>query len=246
MTGAQAPVEPIPARFEARGRNLQMPLRTLSSPVKPAQPYFANHSRRSRFPWSLYHRELELRLAAAVRELRPEARVLVVGCGLEPFVPGAEGPVYYGADLDPASIAACRARHPEFAARLAVCPDPYELPRDGSFDIAFDAIVAKEVIEHLHEPERWMVTLADRLTTGGELLVTTPNYGTFSTLPLLEATLLELLARRDGYSRKHIHPSRFTRDRLRALSMPGMALIQLESTLTQWALFARWRKVAAT
>jgi SAM-dependent methyltransferase len=207
-----------------------------------AAQYFANHDRRRRFPWSLYHRDLERRLAEAARSLRPGAKVLVVGCGLEPFVPGVDGPCYYGADLDPGSIAACRARYPELEARLAVCPSPYELPSGGAFDVSFDAIIAKEVIEHLDYPERWMAMLARRLAPGGELLITTPNYGPCSTLPLLEATLLELFARRDGYSRQHIHPSRFTRERLRKLALPGLTLVQLESTLTRWALFARWRK----
>lgn len=207
-----------------------------------AAHYFANHDRRRRFPWSLYHRDLERRLARAVGSMKPGAKLLVVGCGLEPFVPEVEGPCYYGADLDPASIAACRARYPGQAERLAVCPDPYELPSTGPFATDFDAIVAKEVIEHLDDPERWLTALADRLAPGGKLFITTPNYEALSTLPLLEATILEFFARRDGYSRKHIHPSRFTRRRLREMTVPGLTLIQLECTFTRWALFARWRK----
>jgi SAM-dependent methyltransferase len=211
--------------------------------VTPQTPYFANHERRRRFPWSLYHRDLEQRLANAIRSLRGNApAVLVVGCGLEPFVPGVEGPTYHGADVDPESIQRCRELYPPLANRLATCPSPYELPNGGAFDVQFDAIVAKEVIEHLHEPERWLAALAQRLNTGGELLITTPNYGGFSTLPLLEATLLELLARRDGYSRKHIHPSRFTRRRLEGLSIPGLQPFRVETTATGWALFARARK----
>ena len=206
-------------------------------------PYFVNHDRRRRFPWSLYHRGLERRLARAVAAL-PAARprVLVVGCGLEPFVPDVVGPIYYGADLDAASIDACRSRYPQIAERLAVCPGPYELPTTGAFAIPFDAIVAKEVIEHTGDPERWAQNLAARLAPAGELLITTPNYGALSTLPLLESTLLELLARRDGYSRKHIHPSRFTRERLEALRLPGLELLEVEATFTRWALFGRWRK----
>jgi SAM-dependent methyltransferase len=210
-----------------------------------AAPYFVNHDRRGRFPWSLYHRDLGRRLATAVGALpAAQPRVLVVGCGLEPFVPGVEGPVYYGVDLDAAAISACRARYPDMAERLATCEEPYALPSGGAFDAPFDAVVAKEVIEHVHNPSRWAQALAERLAVGGELLITTPNYGRFSTLPLLEATLLELFARRDGYSRMHIHPSRFSRRRLQALSIPGMELLQIENTLTRWALFARWRKRA--
>jgi 2-polyprenyl-3-methyl-5-hydroxy-6-metoxy-1,4-benzoquinol methylase len=171
----------------------------------------------------------------------PNPRVLVVGCGLEPFVPGVEGPLYYGADLDEASIAACRTRYPELAARLRTCPGPYELPSGGAFDVQFDAIIAKEVIEHLEQPERWATNLAERLAPGGELLITTPNYGRYSTLPLLEDTVLELFARLDGYSRKHIHPSRFTRRRLEELPLP-LERLEVDCTLTGWALFGRWRK----
>lgn len=212
--------------------------------VPASVPYFVNHARRVRFPWSLYHRELERRLAAALSSLQPaQPKVLVVGCGLEPFVPGVDRPRYYGADLDQESIAACRQRYPEMADRLAVCPGPHTLPASGAFDVSFDAIVAKEVIEHLAEPERWVRELAARLAPGGELLLTTPNYGRLSTLPLLEATVLELLARRDGYSRKHIHPNRFSHRRLRELPVPPeVTRVEVRRTLTGWALFGRWRK----
>lgn len=209
-------------------------------------PYFANHDRRRRFPWSLYHRGLEQRLASAVRSLPGAApRVLVVGCGLEPFVPGVEGPTYHGADIDEASIRRCGELYPALAGRLAVCPNPYQLPTGEAFDVPFDAIVAKEVIEHLDEPERWLQALAERLAPGGQLLLTTPNYGPLSTLPLLESTLLELVAWRDGYSRKHIHPSRFTRRRLMAVRVPGLGPFEVETTATGWALFASARKLGA-
>jgi len=209
--------------------------------------YFSNHDRRLKFPWSLYHRGLSRRMARALDELpQPRPRVLVVGCGLEPFVPGAERPEYYGVDLDANSVATCSARFPEMKDRLAACPSPYELPQQGAFSVPFDAIVAKEVIEHLDDPERWVRTLAGALAAGGELLLTTPNYGRWSTLPLLEATLLELVARRDGYSRKHLHPSRFDERRFRELSIaPDVRLVAIETTRTGWALFGRWRKDAS-
>lgn len=212
--------------------------------VRDETPYFTNHDRRARFPWSLYHRPLERYLADAL-ETRAESqpRVLVVGCGLEPFVPGVEGPVYFGADLDERCIAACRERFPEMRSRLAVCPNPYQLPDTKAFDVGFDAIVAKEVIEHVDDPVRWVARLSSRLTRGGELLLTTPNYGRLSTLALLESTVLEFLARRDGYSRKHIHPSRFSLQSFRSLAVPpDLALIEVRVTWTGWALFGRWRK----
>jgi SAM-dependent methyltransferase len=205
--------------------------------------YFDNHDRRSRFPWSLYHGELSRRLADGVRELGPGARVLVVGCGLEPFVEGAPAATYFGADVDAASIATCRARYPEMRERLAVCPGPYELPSEPPFDEPFDAIVAKEVVEHLPDTARWTRALAERLRPGGALLLTTPNYGRFSTLALLERTVLELVARLDGYSRRDIHPSRFDRARLAALGEgAALELVDVRVTKTGWALVGRWRK----
>lgn len=208
-----------------------------------AATYFLNHARRGRFPWSLYHRELERRLGDAVRRFGPGARVLIVGCGLEPFVPGVDGVECFGVDLDEAAIAACRVQHPELAARLAVCPGPYELPRSAPFDQPFDVVLAKEVIEHVPEPERWALGLAQRLRIGGELLLTTPNYGRFSTLALLERSVLEWIARRDGYSRRHIHPSRFDRHRLARLGIElGLEPLELRVSSTGWALFGRWRR----
>jgi SAM-dependent methyltransferase len=171
--------------------------------------------------------------------------VLVVGCGLEPFVPGVNDAEYFGVDLDARSIEACRARFPELATRLVTCPGPYELPHGAGFDRGFDAIVAKEVVEHLDDPARWVRALCERLAPAGDLLLTTPNYGRWSTLGLLESTILEVLARRDGYSRMHIHPSRFTPVTFRALDVPrDVEHVELSVTWTGWAMFGHWRKHA--
>lgn len=209
-------------------------------------PYFANHDRRARFPWSLYHGGLSRQLASVIRGLDHRARVLVVGCGLEPFVEGAEVAIFFGADLDDRSIATCRERYPSMKDRLAVCPGPYELPGEPPFDAPFDAVVAKEVIEHVEDPERWARALAAKVAPGGSLVLTTPNYGRFSTLPILERTVLELFARADGYSRRHLHPSRFDRARLRALALPpDFRLVAVRTTATRWALLGHWRREPA-
>jgi 2-polyprenyl-3-methyl-5-hydroxy-6-metoxy-1,4-benzoquinol methylase len=210
----------------------------------PQAPYFPNHERRDRFPWSLYHRPLARQLAAVVAEHGPAPRVLVVGCGLEPWVPGGPpGAQYWGCDLDPRCIAECRARRPEQAERLAVCPAPAGLPDDPGFAGPFDVVLAKEVIEHLQDPESWARLLAARVAPGGDLVLTTPNYGRLSTLGLLERTVLEWVARRDGYSRREIHPSRFDRRRLAALDLgPGMHLCGIAMPWTRWTLTGRWSR----
>lgn len=206
--------------------------------------YFANHARKDRLPWSLYHAPLGAGFRR-VLDPRPGARVLIVGCGLEPFVPGARGVTFFGCDLDPNAVEESRRLFPAMAERLAVCPSPTELPSEGAFAGDFDVVMAKEVIEHLPEPAPWARMLAARVRVGGSLVLSTPNYGLDSSLGLLERTVLEWVARRDGYSRAHIHPSKFDRARLRALDVgPGMELVTVERPWTRWTLLGHWRRVA--
>src|SRR5262249_4203627 len=140
--------------------------------------YFKNHARHDRFPWMLYHREIELRVARALRPVATSARVLIVGCGLSPSVRGIDA-TFYGSDIDARAIEACKTQHPELAARLDVCPSEYQQP---DFGTSFDAIVAKEVVEHVADPSRFARALAARLAPRGKLVLTTPNYGRFSSL----------------------------------------------------------------
>ena len=212
-------------------------------------PYFINHERGRRFPWSLYHRDLDRRLARAIaRTGRVSPRVLVVGCGLEPRVDlqGRMSDVqFFACDSDARAIAECKKRYPEMEGRLAVCPTGNELPTEPAFMTPFDVVLAKEVVEHLPSPEPWAQALAARVALGGALLLTTPNYGSLSLLGLLERTVLEAIARRDGYSRANIHPTKFTRRRLSLLDVgPGMQLVRVETTWTGWALLGHWKRVA--
>ncbi|MCS6799160.1 MAG: methyltransferase domain-containing protein [Myxococcota bacterium] len=206
-------------------------------------PYFTNHARRRRWPWRLYHGPIERALARIVRA-HTGGRGLVVGCGLEPFVPGAERALrWHGCDLDPDAIAACEASYPAMRGRLAVCPDAYTLPSVAPFDGTFDVVVAKEVIEHVEEPERFARALASRVAPGGDLVLSTPDYGFPSTLGLLEATVLEWIARREGWSRAYIHPSPMTAARLAALDLgPDVSLVRIRRVAFGWALVACWRR----
>ena len=205
--------------------------------------YFSNHDRRGRWPWSLYHRELERRVEGVVRAAGPRGRVLTVGCGKDPLVHGANEATSWACDLDDAAVDACRSQFPGMAARIAASPGPYELPAwEGA---VFDVVVAKEVIEHVDDPPRFARTLAARLAPRGALVLTTPNYGRWSTLALLERTVLEWIARREGWSRADIHPSRFDRRRLAALDAgPDMTLESIAVTRTGWALVAVFRRGA--
>ncbi len=207
--------------------------------------YFSNHARKDRFPWSIYHRPLLTGFRQVLATAPAGARVLIVGCGLEPVVPGVSGVTFFGCDLDSNAVAESRRLFPEMADRLATCPSQVALPSEGAFAGDFDVVLAKEVIEHLPEPEPWARMLARRVRVGGSLVLSTPNYGLDSSLGVLERTVLEWVARRDGYSRAHIHPSKFDRARLRALDVgPGMQLERIEVPWTRWTLLGHWRRTA--
>jgi 2-polyprenyl-3-methyl-5-hydroxy-6-metoxy-1,4-benzoquinol methylase len=205
--------------------------------------YFDNHSRKDRFPWSLYHQPLQqglVRVAASYRH----PRVLVVGCGLEPTLPVSDA-TFFACDLDPRAVEQAGEIFPEMRDRLAVCPSPQELPSAGSFAGDFDIVLAKEVIEHLQDPLPWARLLASRVKVGGSLVLTTPNYGLDSTLGLLERTVLEWVARRDGYSRKDIHPSKFSRRSFAALDLgPKMRLVDIDVPWTRWTLLGHWKRIS--
>jgi SAM-dependent methyltransferase len=207
--------------------------------------YFVNHDRRQRWPWSLYHRALERPIAEEIARHGASPRVLMVGCGTETSIAGARGwPQFFGCDLDPRAVETCRQREPANASRFAVCPAPYALPSGGAFDVPFDVVLAKEVIEHVLEPDRWARALSSRLVAGGALVLTTPNYGWTSTLPLIERTVLEWFARRDGYSRAHIHPTKFDRRSFARLDVgDDMRLVSVQKApVTAWSLIGIWHR----
>ena len=94
------------------------------------------------------------------------------------------------------------------------------------------------MIEHIHAWPAWLVGLRRSLVPGGRLWLSTPNYGE-PWLPALESTVLELVARRSGFSRRHIHPTRFSRRSLaRGLAAAGFVDVQVRVTPTRFALTA--------
>ncbi len=198
--------------------------------------YFANHANKLRFPWRLYHRPIVDHLARAIAEAAPE-RVLNVGSG--PFLELPElpsTPRYVACDIDPRAVQAAADR---FGHRLedAVLA---ELGRPLPFEAhAFDLVFACDVVEHVEEPVGWLRDLRRVLRPGGRLLLSTPNYGKTSTLSLIEKTVLEVVARRQGFSRKHIHPTPMTRRRLTdCLTDAGYDDIRIRPISLRWVLFS--------
>jgi SAM-dependent methyltransferase len=209
-----------------------------------AVDYFANHRHKLKFPWSLYHRPIVSALEAALgSSLGPE--VLNVGSG--PFFELAEVDARERritvCDIDPRAVELARKLHGERLAGADVIAPGAPLPYAGG---RFDLVVSMDVIEHLPEAALlpWVNELHRVLAPGGLLFLTTPNYASKG-LVVIEQTALELVARRHGFSRKELHPSKFTPSRLdRLLADAGFARRDLAPIAFGWVLAAHARKPA--
>jgi SAM-dependent methyltransferase len=196
--------------------------------------YFANHARARQFPWTLYHAPLERDLAKFLASVSGK-RVLVVGCGLLHEIDQAPPDLRFTvADIDRRAVDAVLDRgDPRIEGGFVVTPElPIEAPQK------FDAIYAKEVVEHVLAWPMWLAGLRRLLVPGGKLWLSTPNYGE-PWLPALESTILELVARRSGFTRRDIHPTRFSKRSLaRALRSAGFDDVHTHVTPTRLALTA--------
>jgi SAM-dependent methyltransferase len=202
--------------------------------TQPGQSdYFANHAKARRFPWTLYHRPLERDLARFLADVH--GTVLVVGCGLlhelDVAPPGVQ---FVVADVDARAVEAVLERDdPRIVEGIVVEPE-----KALEFTHRFDAIYAKEVVEHVLAWPTWLAGLRRSLVPGGHLWLSTPNYGE-PWLPALESTVLEVVARRDGFTRRDIHPTRFSRRSLeRGLIAAGFRDVDVRVTPTRLAITA--------
>ncbi len=234
--------------------------------------YFSNHARARRFPWSLYHAPLERNLGTFLRAVaseHPTGHVLVVGCGLLHEIDTAPKNLTFSvADIDARAVEAVMARHdPRIVAGHVVPPEvPLDqglaaaraIPQEQAYDRSFHhglgggklgggkrgtyaAIYAKEVVEHVLAWPMWLVGLRRSLLPGGRLWLSTPNYGE-PWLPAVESAALELIARRDGFSRRDIHPTRFSAAALqRGLVAAGFDDVKTQVVMPRFAI-AAWAK----
>lgn len=204
--------------------------------------YFVNHPRAAKFPWSIYHRPLEKHLAdflLQVSRMGPNPRVLVVGGGYLHELPALPANLRLTVvDIDERVTAHLQRGEDARLERCITIRGPEDLGPLGPFD----AVYGKEVIEHIVEIDPYMDALAAVMKPGGFLWVSTPNYGD-PWLPLIESTVLEVIARLSGYSREHLHPTRFGVATLEALlDRSGLESIQVMRTPFRLALVGTARK----
>ncbi len=202
--------------------------------------YFANHARARQFPWTLYHQPLERDLARFLRQVaaeHPTGEVLVVGCGLLHEIDAApSGLAFHVVDIDERAVNAVLARNDVRIRSGTVVPPEEPIDQSLGATKRFAAIYAKEVVEHVLGWPAWLAGLRRALVPSGRLWLSTPNYGE-PWLPAIESTVLELVARKDGFSRKEIHPTRFSRGSLaRGLRAAGFEQVDVRPTPTRLAL----------
>lgn len=104
----------------------------------------------------------------SVCPLKPEMRILEIGCGeggnLKPFLD--EGYPCTGIDLNAAQIANARrffAGHPHEEKLTLIERDIYDIENPERYDI----IMLRDVIEHIHNQERFMAFLKKFINPGG-------------------------------------------------------------------------------
>jgi 2-polyprenyl-3-methyl-5-hydroxy-6-metoxy-1,4-benzoquinol methylase len=205
-----------------------------------ATDYFSNHRRKLRFPWSLYHRPIIRELEAALGRTSGES-VLNIGSGpfLELRTLPASGKRFTLCDIDERAVALARRLHGAAVSATDVVSAGAPLPYASS---TFDAVISMDVIEHVPDPSPWVSEALRVLRPRGLLFLTTPNYASVS-LRAIEATVLEAVARSEGWSRRDLHPTKLDGGKLRALlGEAGLRKASIKEVAFGWVLTARgWK-----
>ncbi|HEY4105973.1 MAG TPA: methyltransferase domain-containing protein [Polyangiaceae bacterium] len=202
--------------------------------------YFSNHRLKLRFPWRLYHGPIVHELEHAL--VRTEgADILNLGSG--PFFELSELPRqkkrFTLCDIDPRALELARRIHGAALVAADTVSADAPLPYPDSW---FDAVVSMDVVEHVPEPLPWVESALRVLKPGGLLFLTTPNYASYS-LRALENTVLELIAQKQGFSRKKLHPSKLDAEKLTELLVrAGARDIEIKPISFGWVLAAFARR----
>jgi len=171
------------------------------------EEYFENHGVADKWPWSIYHKPIEDSVIEAVDRLTGSPKCLNIGCGLFDMYPRLKDKgTWYACDIDPRCVAEVSNRFPSLNASR--CKDYPAYPDDF-----FDFVYATEVLEHITQPIEWLEKVLRITKPGGLVLLSTPNYGV-SMLPVLEYSVLEVIARSKGFSRFGIHPNKYSKTKL--------------------------------
>ncbi|MES1173092.1 MAG: methyltransferase domain-containing protein [Myxococcales bacterium] len=202
--------------------------------------YFSNHQLKLRFPWRLYHGPIVDELTVALSRVGgPEVLNLGSGPFFELEQLNAADKRFTLCDLDPRALTVARRLHGSALAGTDTLNADGTLPYENG---RFDAVISMDVIEHVVDPLPWLNEALRVLKPGGLLFLTTPNYASRS-LRVIEATVLEAIARVQGFSRRELHPSKLAPDSLRALlSKAGVRSAEIKEISSGWVLAVHARR----
>jgi SAM-dependent methyltransferase len=137
--------------------------------------YFESQPKPNMLPRRSAYLERHVDELAAFAGLRPDDRVLEVGCGMGRYtLPlAARGLRVTGIDISPALLDRLRKladdRHPIELVEGDVVRPPEDLPRD------FDAVVGFFVLHHLHDLSACMRSIGGLVRPGGRVVFLEPN-----------------------------------------------------------------------
>jgi 2-polyprenyl-6-hydroxyphenyl methylase/3-demethylubiquinone-9 3-methyltransferase len=120
--------------------------------------------------WNLYHNQLDLYFS--LTEGRDSLKILDVGCaqGTLALLLAERGHNVWAMDIRSKFLDYAASRYERGNVRF-ICGNAMEIQMEEKFDIIF----ANQIVEHLMHPLEFIRRLADWLTPGGHLVMTTPN-----------------------------------------------------------------------
>lgn len=206
------------------------------------QVYFKNHNKPNKFPWSIYHGPLIKNLILFLKSVPlNRKKILIIGPGefqeFEILIGlGFEISIL---DIDQRVIVQLQERYSTYITQSFLVDEHFNNYPEGEL---FDTIYAKEVIEHFKDSKSFLRKINKNLKPDGTIWLSTPNYG-FFLLPLIEKYILELIARLSGFSRKDIHPTKYSKSKLEEdLTESGFNGIIIHYTKFKLALVAIAKK----
>jgi len=196
--------------------------------VELTTEYYAGHLKKIQRslgnPYSVlgrHHKSLNVFIRSSLADLPEGMQILDAGCGLSIWVDleARRRHRIVGVDCQADSINACRGLYPGEDYRLG---DMYGLE---FADNCFDAVVMREVIEHLRVPEDAVREALRVLKPGGRLVLTTPNYDSL-VLHVIEHTYNRFFGGPCKPYRDDVHPSKLRVATLKALIERYLAIEQ--------------------